>query len=209
MNKVTSKEITDYFRANIFESIVAYSAWKMIFGSRSTGMMPPDMAEHYIKIQNYHSGFFPSVENAFLFQFVIKVLHSFDSRTDSFSLYVVDKVLTEKFVLENEKIINALKSVRNKIFAHRDISINQETSKNYTIPSMNDLDQFFNNLIEFYNSLTLIVDDSSTVFNNAYEIKKEIEFLFMNIQRGERARIEEINIKWKWQENGKKASDIL
>jgi len=207
--KLTKKEITDYFRSNIFESILAYSAWKIILGSRSTGMIPADMVERYVKIQKYHPEFFMSVEYSFLFQFVIKVLHSFDFREDSFSLYKINKETTKKFVLENKKIIKSLRDVRNKIFAHRDTEINQETLKKYTIPPMNDLDQFFQNLIDFYNSLTSIVDRSSTVFDNAYDIKNDIENLFMNIERGETIRKKEIDIKWQWSENSKKASDLL
>lgn len=207
--KLTKKEITDYFRSNIFESINAYSSWKMILGSRSSGMIPADMAERYVKIQTYHSDFFLGAERAFLFQFVIQILHSFDPRTDSVSLYQVDKNTTEKFVLENEKVIQALRDVRNKIFAHRDIKTNQEKLNEYKIPSMNDLDQFFKNLIDFYNSLTNITDRSHTAFDNAYNIKHDIENLFMNVQRGETIRIQEIDIKWMWSENNQKASDIL
>ncbi len=209
MEKLAKKEITDYFRSNIFESILAYSAWKMILGSRSTGMISADMVERYVKIQKYHPDFFLSTERAFLFQFVIQVLHSFDPRTDSASLYKVDKDETEKFVLENRKVINALRDVRNKIFAHRDIKASQEKLNDFKIPSMNDLDQFFKNLIIFYNSLTNTIDGSSTMFNNAYEIKHDIENLFMNIQRGETVRKEEIDLKWMWLENNKKASDLL
>lgn len=207
--KLTKKEITDYFRSNIFESISAYSAWKMILASRSSGMVPPNLAERYVKVQNYHSSFFVGAERAFLFQFVIQILHSFDPRTDSASLYQVEKNATEKFVSENVKVIQSLRDVRNKIFAHRDIKTNQEKLNDYKIPPMNDLDQFFKNLITFYNSLTKDVDKSTTVFNNAYDIKHDIENLFMNIQHGETVRKEEIDIEWMWAKDNKKASDIL
>ena len=207
--ELTKKEVTDYFRSNIFESLSAYSAWKMILASRSSGMVPSNLAERYVKVQSYHSNFFIGAERAFLFQFVIQILHSFDKRTDSASLYQVDKSTTEAFVSENTKVIQALRDVRNKIFAHRDMKTSQEKLNEYRIPPMNDLDQFFKNLIEFYNSLTKDVDRSSTVFDNAYDIKHDIENLFMNVQRGEIVRKEEIDIEWMWAKDSKKASDIL
>ena len=113
------------------------------------------------------------------------------------------------FVLENRQVIDSLRNVRNKIFAHRDIWLNQESLKEFKIPSMIDTDQFFKNLIIFYNSLTNIVEGSLTMFDNVDDIKSDIEYLFMNIQRGETVRMEEINIEYNWLENRKKASDIL
>jgi len=200
------KEITDYFRSNIFEAFSAYNGWKMIFLSKSKGVVSNEMAERYVEIQKYHPQFFSLTERAFLVDFVLLILHSFDKRDDSFSLYKVNEKETEDFVENNKVVISKLKALRNKIFAHRDIYTN---ANDYQIPSAIDLDKFFDNLIIFYNKLTSKVDDSSTNFSNAKEIKQQIEFLFMNLYRGETMRKKEIDIKWKWTENNKKASDIL
>jgi len=203
---MNNKEITDYFRSNIFEAFSAYNGWKMLFLSRSKGVVSNEMAERYVEIQKYHPQFFSLTERAFLIDFVLLILHSFDKRDDSFSLYKVNKKETDDFVKNNKIIISKLKALRNKIFAHKDIYTD---ASNYQIPSAIDLDNFFDNLIIFYNKLTSCVDDSSTIFSNAKEIKQQIELLFMNLYRGEAMRKKEIDIEWKWQKNNKKASDII
>ncbi|MBI3020061.1 MAG: hypothetical protein HYY60_01925 [Parcubacteria group bacterium] len=82
-----------------------------------------------------------------------------------------------------------------------------ETSK-FAIPSINDLDHFFKNLMTFYNELTAVVDDSSTIFSNAEEIKHEMEYLFMNLYRGEHFRKLENEIEWSWEKSAEKVSDM-
>jgi hypothetical protein len=202
----THKEITDYFRLNIYEALSTYTGWKMIFLSKSKRVVSNEMAERYVEIQRYHPDFFTLVERAFLVDFVLFILHSFDKREDSFSLYKVSEKETDDFVKNNDAIISKLKKLRNKVFAHKDIYTN---ASEYEIPSVIDLDKFFDDLIIFYNKLTSGVDDSSTCFSNAKEIKRHIELLFMNLYRGEAVRKREIDIKWKWEEDGNKASDIL
>ncbi len=204
MNEVEKKEINDYFRTNIFESYTAYVGWKVIKGSKSIGIVSEEMANRYVEIQNYHNNFFGITELAFLIQFVLLSLHGFDKDDRSFSLYKVDEQETKKFIVDNKVVLDMLFSLRNKIFAHRDAGSNQ-----YQIPSIKNLDSFFKNLIEFYNKLTLKIDDSKTIFLNAEEIKFDIEHLFMNLYRGELARKKEIEIKWLWENNEGKISSVI
>ena len=205
-NNSTLKKITDYFRSNIFEDFSAYNGWKMIFLSKSKCVVSNEMAERYLEIQRYHPQFFYLTERAFLVNFVLLILHPFDRREDSFSLYKVNEKETDDFVNNNNVVIKKLKDLRHKVFAHKDI--HTDTS-DYEIPSVIDLDDFFDKLIIFYNKLTSSVDDSSTIFSNAKEIKRQIELLFMNLYRGEAMRKKEIDIEWVWEKNNKKASDII
>lgn len=203
------KGITDYFRTNILESLSAFTAWKMIYGSRSNSIVSPELAEQYIKAQSQHSNFFVAAQYAFLFQFIVKILHSFDNRDDSLSLYKVDKTATEEFETKNKSVIDALRKVRNKVFAHRDAVIDQGVLNSYTIPSMVDLNLFFKNLVEFYNSLTLKIDDSTTVFDLALDIKGDIDYLFMDIHRAEIMRSEGRNVDWKWLKDNKEIGNVI
>jgi hypothetical protein len=206
---VEKKEITDYFRSNIFEAYGAYLAWKMIAHSKSMGIVPKEMAERYVEIQNYHAGFFVSAERAFLINFVLLSLHPFDTDTRAFSLLNVDAGKTKAFIEANKFTLDMLYPLRNKIFAHGDTKVKPSTLDQYKIPSVEDLDQFFKNLIQFYNELTLVVDESTTIFSNAEDAKNDIEYLFMNLYRGEHARRQEDDIKYLWEESNKKASDVL
>jgi len=203
------KETTDYFRSNIFEAYGAYNGWKMIMGSKSVGIVSKEMAERYVKIQQHHHNFFGLAERAFLIQFVLLSLHSFDSDDRSFSLYKVNELKTKEFIAANKSVLDSLFDLRNKLFAHRDVPTDKSTVVQYKIPSIIDLDQFFKNLMDFYNQLTSVVDGSSTMFSNAEDIKRDIEFLFMNIYRGEDVRKKEIEIHWSWMENKGKISDIV
>ncbi len=198
-NKINKKDIVDYFRSNLFESISAYNAWKMVVYSKSKEIFSEEMARRYLEIQKYHSSFFPLIERTFLSHFVLMSLHSFDKTNNSFSLYMVDELKTENFVKKNFNVISDLRNIRNKIFAHRDIE-----RKKYKLPPLSDLNNFFENLKNFYNNLTRSVDSSLTRFENAEEIKYDIELLFMNLYRGESIRKKEICIKYDWEGNCKK-----
>ena len=79
----------------------------------------------------------------------------------------------------------------------------------YKIPSVNDLDQFFKNLIVLYNELTRCVDRSVTSFDNATSIKNDIERVLQNLYRGESVRRLEYDIKCTWEENDQKASRVI
>lgn len=200
------KEILDYFRNNLFEAYGAYNAWKVIAYSKYSGVVSQEQAEHYVKIQKYHPQFFLMAERSFLVNFVLFALHPFDRDDRSYSLYAYDRDKTEAFVAANKEVIDALFQARNKVFAHRDAGIDP---KSITIPSLEKLDPFFTYLHEFYNELTREFDQSRTMFDNAEALKREIELLFMNLERGETVRLKEIDIKWLWEENNKKISDII
>jgi len=205
MNTVNKKEITVYFRSNIFESLAAYNGWKIIKSSKSNGIVSKEMAERYVGIQKDYPNFFSLTEQAFLMQFVILSLHSFDSDTRSHSLYKVDEQKIKTFIQQNKDVLDRLFDLRNKLFAHKDATL--ETSR-FTIPSINDLDQFFKNLMAFYNELTAMVDDSSTIFSNAEEIKHDMEYLFMNLYRGEHSRKFEDDMEWSWEKSNEKVSNV-
>ena len=203
---ISPKEITDYFRSNIFEAFSAYNAWKMIYFSRSKNIVSSNMAERYVEIQKYHVNFFVATERAFLVNFIMMSLHPFDKRDDSFSLYKISKEKMEGFVKENNVVLDKLKIVRNKLFAHRD---NEASNNSYDIPSIDNLDCFFKKLIDFYNQLTSEIDSSTTEFTNATEVKQDIEILFQNLYRGESMRKLEIDIKYQWEEDNQKASNTI
>jgi hypothetical protein len=207
LDNVTKKEITDYFRSNIFEALSSYNSWKMLSHSKSTAVVAEDMAHRYVEIQNYHPHFFITAERAFMVHFVVTTLHPFDNRDDSYSLYKIGRTKTEEFVRNNESVIDALRKVRNKLFAHRDSNITPET--NFVIPSVINLNNFFDNLIKLYNEITGPVDGSFTVFENADEVKRDIELLLMNLYRGESMRKKDIDIEWMWEKDDKKASNIV
>jgi hypothetical protein len=203
------KKITDYFRASIFDSYGAYSAWKMIRGSRSITILGKQMADKYVGVQKIHGDCFVVFEKALLFHFVVLVLHPFDTDPSATSLYKVDRKKTEEFVKANLELITNLKLLRNKVFAHKEYKCESDNTHTYKVPSFDHLDNFFKSLIIFYNNITSEKLSSNTIFDNAPRIKTDIEYLLMNIDRGESVRKKEIEIKYGWKERDRKASDLL
>lgn len=200
------KLIIKYFLGNIFEAKSHYTGWKMICHARSIGIVSKEMAERYVAIQKQAGSFFTLADRAFLISFIMLICHVFDKRSDSMSLEKVDKALYNKFFTENKKVIDALKKARDNIFAHRNIQIDP---KEIVIPSVDDLDNFFSNLEKLYNSLSSKIDNSSAWFDNVENLKREIELVYMNLDRGEMMRRKEIDIEWMWEKDPNKISDKI
>lgn len=57
MPPINKKEVTDYFRQNLFESIGAYTGWKILMASKLKGIVSKEMTNRYVEIQNYHNYF--------------------------------------------------------------------------------------------------------------------------------------------------------
>lgn len=200
------KTIVKYFLGNIFEAKSHYTAWKMICHARSIGIVSKEMAERYTAIQKQAGSFFILAERAYLISFVMMVCHVFDKRSDSMSLEKVDDDLYRLFFRKNKKVIEVLKKARNNIFAHRNIQIDP---REIVIPSVDDLDNFFSNLEKLYNDLSSKIDNSSAWFDNVQNLKREIERVYMNLDRGEMQRKKEIDIEWMWEKDPNKISDKI
>jgi len=204
MESQNKEDILEYFLGNIFLSKSAYEAWKAICFAKSEGVVGKELSERYLKIQNCHAKFFGIVERSCLATFVVTICHAFDvNRTDSFSLDKADKDAYDNFFNENKGIINQLQRVRHKVFAHGGIRPQPE---DYIIPPINELNPFFERLEKFYNLISNRINKSGAIFDNALEIKQDIENLYMNIDRGEGVRLKEIDIEWRWKQNDNKIS---
>ncbi len=200
------KEQVDYFLGSIFEAKSAYNAWKMIVYSRWESYVGKDLAEKYVKIQKYHRSLFTLLERSLFFHWVLLIFHCFDRNDNSFSLRKISPKEIDEFLNEtsNKKTFEKLKNVRDKLLAHRDGKI--ESSD---IGNVESLDLFFGNVESLYNEIRKNFDRSGVLFENTNEVKFDIENLFMNIERGENVRKNEIDIDWLWKKNPKRISNIL
>ncbi len=200
------KEQVDYFLRSIFEAKSSFGAWKMIVYSRWENYTGKELAEKYVKIQKYHRSLFKLLENALLFHWVLLILHCFDKSKGAFSLEKINKKYYGEFLKkeENKKVIERINNVRNSFFAHR-----AKIIKGKEIGSVESLNLFFKNVEDLYNKIRHDFDNSGVYFGNADEVKVDIENLFMNIERGEFNRKNEIEIEWQWKQNPKRISKIL
>lgn len=206
------KKINEHLKeigASIFEAKSAYTIWKTIAYSRSVGIVSETLAKKYVEAQNTAPAFFVMTERTSLATFVIFVLQSFDRDKQAHSFFKVDVTATEEFIKENQEVFDALKLSRDKVFAHRDIKKNTDYIK-ITIPSIDKLDAFFENLFVFYNKLTGKHLDSSTLFDmSTNDLLRQMEYMFMNLTRGEMVRKAEINMEWMWEKDNMKISDVF
>lgn len=197
-----------YFRDNIYVSKSAYNGWKMLRYSRSKDTVGEELVNRYIEIYTCYPEFFVITERSFLITWVTQVLHPFDGHPLAMSFRKLSENKLEDFLSKNnhQEIYRKLKDVRDKLFAHRDKDID---GLDLSIPPIDQMDLFFDELEKLYSDITREIDNSSTTFMNTDNIKHQVESLFMNLERGEAQRRKEIDINYMWRENKNKASDIL
>lgn len=187
------KNTVEYFRANIYNARSSYEVWKMIYYARSSSVVGDEMSKKYTEIQKNHNDFFCIAEQSFLLTFVILIAHVFEKRDDSFSLKRVDEQRYNNFYKNNKETVDSIMAIRHKIFAHKDKTIN-----NFAVPSIEELDNFFNNVQTFYNEISSKKDNSTTWFD--YDnLKHAMESLYKNLYRGESMRLINIDIKYFWE----------
>ncbi|HNY36254.1 MAG TPA: hypothetical protein PLD14_01390 [Candidatus Pacearchaeota archaeon] len=179
------EDIIDYFLGNIFEAESAYYAWRT-----SKFIEKKESIERINKIRSLHAEFFSISTKALLIMWVILICHIDDKRDDSISLDKADKEGYKIFFEENKKIIEEIKKVRHKVFAHKEIN---DGIEKIMIPPIDELDCFFENLEKFYNELSYKIKKSSVIFDNAHDFDRYLEDLYANLERGEKLRIDEIN----------------
>lgn len=200
------KDQLDYFRSSIFESKLSYNTWKMIVFSRWNAYVGEDLAKKYTEIQNYHGNFFSLSERAFLFHWVMLVMHCFDNRKDSLSLKKIAPRDYNDFIKEanNVKILKNLENVRHLLFAHRAKSIKGEE-----VGSVEELDLFWKSLEDFYNNACKGFDDLKIPFDNTENVKYEVEELFYSLEKGEQVSRTEIETEAFEQRNPNRISNVL
>ncbi|MCC6323808.1 hypothetical protein IT400_03380 [Candidatus Nomurabacteria bacterium] len=95
---------------------------------------------------------------------------------------------------KHKTLIANLKDTRDKQLAHTDMEVIKVTF----VP--NEVEELIDGIQEMFNKLSKSFDRSSTMWDH---LKKDsirsTEFLFQNLERGEKVRLEEIKRKW---ENG-------
>ncbi len=200
------KEQVDYFLGSIFEAKSAYNVWKMIVYSRWEAYVGKELAEKYVKIQKCHSSLFPLIERSLLFHWVLLILQCFDPRKDAYSLDKINKGYYTSFIKneDNKKVLKRIKYFRDSFFAHR-----AKIIKGREIGNVESLDLFFKNIEDLYNRIRHDFDQSGVCFQNADDMKYEVENLFMNIEKGEAVRKKNIKDEYLWIQNPKRISNIL
>lgn len=200
MQGQNNKQILELYRKTLFESLSAFSLWKALVYSRSKKITGGLAEEFYVPIQNDYLNFFGTIEHALCARFVVLSLFPFDRRRDSISLSGLNHKAFEGIEEDHKEILQKFRRARHEVFAHPSIKSLKETQ--YELGSLEEMEAFFTALKKVYNKCSNHVDKSHTLFDNA-EVGpiRDLERLFKNLYRGGNQRKNEIEIKWRWEED--------
>jgi len=203
-NKIDyQKEALKHFRLSIIDAKLAYTLFKSLYQSRDKEFVGEELFEKYFWTQKQHN-IFVQIEHNAVSVFIIKILHGFDNDRRSLTLRDIDEKAYKDFVddTKNKKVLEKIKTLRDKTIAHYDKDQNRKNE----LPLFSDIDLFFERLQTFYNDVSKKVEDSVTLFGQDEDLKRELEKMLMNLYVGEKIRLLNIDVEWKWDKNPKKIS---
>jgi len=199
--KNNQKKALKHFRLSIVDAKFAYTLFKSLYQSRE--FVGEELFEKYFWTQKQHN-IFVLIERNAVDAFIVKILHGFDDDKRSLTLKDIDKIEYEKFIndTKNKKVLDRIRTLRNKSTAHFD----KDQKHKKELPSFKDIDSFFERLQNFYNNLSRDIEDSVTIFEQDEYLKRELEKMLKNLYVGEKIRVLNIDVEWKWSKNPKKIS---
>lgn len=153
----------ELLRNALVELNLTYTAWKSLVWSRCIDITNFEVANVYTESRNCYGGFFHIVEHALQKSFVTLAVGIFDgdTRTNSVRVFPVEQ---ESFLSKNKTVFEKFKYARDKLYSHRDVDAITETAS-YSLAELTEIDEFIENIKEFYNKLTGEHLDSSTYFD--------------------------------------------
>ncbi len=204
-NKIDyQKKALKHFRLSIIDAKLAYTLFKSLYQSRDKEFVGEELFEKYFWTQKQHN-IFVLIEHNAVDAFIVKVLHGFDKDKRSLTLKDIDGTEYEKFISDtkNKKALDGIRTLRNKSTAH----FNKDQKHKKELPPFKDIDSFFERLQNFYNKLSGNIEDSVTIFEQDRDLKRGLEKMLQNLYVGEKIRLLNIDVEWKWNKNPKKISE--
>lgn len=193
----------------MFSALSSYYVWKWLEQSRNINEVGEENAKRNVEIIKKYSYLLHSVFYMSYKTFVIDLSIFFDSEKyqESYSLNKLIKILDHKLNLGEidslkEKILNIKKrhgvtislilELRNESVAHKSLNSNKswiEYSK---------IEDLFDGVQEIFNLISKYYDKSITVWDHIKgDVERDMKWVFDNLERGEKVRLDEIDKKWK------------
>lgn len=192
----------------MFSALNSFYIWKILNQSMNVNEESEEKAKENLEwIFNKYPNFFQqTIINAYK-TFVVDLAIFFDSEgfEQTLSLGKLLKLLDgknidiEKLKLDinqikkpHGKLISLIMDLRNQDVAHQAMDPVQHTL-NYE-----EVENLFKAVHKILNNITKYYDDSITMWNHIEDnVKNDINWIFGNLKRGEKVRLEEISLKWK------------
>lgn len=173
--KLETKLHFDRICNEICTIVESYYIWKTLVFSRSVPEVGKELASENALIINSYLDFFIPTEHSHQKTFIIGLVKLFDKNSSTLSIAGLIKEIKknnsifinqntinyiEKFLKEHIIIINGLKDIRDKQFAHTDKKI----IKGEFIP--NNVEILIDGVQEIFNKLSIDFDGSGTMFSH-------------------------------------------
>lgn len=182
---------------------IAYLTWKWLEQARNENKSGRDEALRHVEIMSKQPNFFHTAVRGSFYIFIVDLCIFFDRQKPALSLdKIIDSLDLSKEEVEKidtlrdsqKESILKLKNLRDKDVAHYDIDFER--------PERNIL--LFKEVEDVFLSVQKIFNILSNNFNNSVwswkhlnsDVDHEMEFLFNTLEKGEKARIEEIHKKY-------------
>jgi len=180
----------------------AYLVWREL-GLHTNSRVDPEASKAYLGGINTHKGFFVPVINALDCYLPVELDTIINqSGKDSFQQLIkgmrgIGKDYQSEFLVLIKKHSDAIKKIntlRDKVYAHKDRKVNLSMM---TMPSVQQYDELFEDLQNFFNRITSDALDHSTWFfqDKDMEAQADTHLVMDNLLRGEAQRINEIDVE--------------
>lgn len=195
----STEELLQQMSGKIHVAHSAYYVWKWLEQARNLNS-GKDIAEKNVEIMNRQRNFFKVALEGSFDLFILNLMIFF-GRDDTLSM----KKLLQKITISDAErgaiddilnkhentIRNVLKRIRDKDIAHFDINIDRTLPNKIVYKEIEDL---FESVGEIFNILSRNFNQSFWIFDHIdIQMKGDMEYLFENLERGEKGRIEEID----------------
>lgn len=206
----TSKELFEVARSRMFTAVNAYYVWKSLSNSFNVNSKGQAEAEKNVGIINKYPNFFQQTLSSVYKSFVADLSIFFDSDNKYEETFSVSKMvdslhetLSESEIEELKTNIREIKSrhgvtiallleLRNADVAHQEIETRSRTVE------YKKIEELFNAVSEILNLTSRHIDNSSWIWDHLeYDVENDIRIILANLERGERARLQEIEEKYK------------
>jgi hypothetical protein len=195
-------------RNRMYSALNAYFIWKIINQSINVHSEGGEkMANENLELViNKYKYFFQQILNSSYKTFIVDLAIFFDSAKYEeslslrklFNILEINDTAAIKIINEIEEIkkphgelIDLILKLRNQDVAHQGINPEQH------VLNYEKVEALFKAIQEILNKLTKYYDDSISIWSHVErDMLKDIKWIFDNLKRGERLRLEEINKKW-------------
>lgn len=206
----TSKELFEVAKRRMFTAVSAYYVWKSLSNSFNVNSKGKAEAEKNVGIINKYQSFFQQTLSSVYKSFVADLSIFFDSDNKYEETFSVSKMIDSLSETLSEGEIEKLKAKIKEIKSRHGVTIalllqlrnadvaHQEIEAQSRTVEYGKIEELFNAVSEILNLASHHIDNSVWIWDHLeYDVENDIRTMLANLERGEKARLQEIEEKYK------------